>query len=35
VLLTDFLLFFTALAGSIAAAVVAVGHPMWAGWAGS
>jgi solute:Na+ symporter, SSS family len=27
VLLTDFLLFFTALAGSIAAAVVAVGHP--------
>jgi solute:Na+ symporter, SSS family len=34
VLLTDFLLFFTALAGSIAAAVVAVGHPEVGGLSG-
>jgi solute:Na+ symporter, SSS family len=34
VLLTDFLLFFTALAGSIAAAVVAVGHPAVGGLGG-
>jgi solute:Na+ symporter, SSS family len=34
VLLTDFLLFFTALAGSIAAAVVAVGHPDVGGLSG-
>jgi solute:Na+ symporter, SSS family len=34
VLLTDFLLFFTALAGSIAAAVVALGHPEVGGLSG-
>jgi solute:Na+ symporter, SSS family len=34
VLLTDFLLFFTAMFGSIAAAVVAVGHPEVGGLGG-
>lgn len=34
VLLTDFLLFFTAMAGSVAAAVVALGHPAVGGLSG-